>query len=154
MSYADKLKESYERRRASAEARFPGSVIAGPARYPVARHEKAWAGVRKAHDEWQKQANKERRSAEHAAAMESNRQQTDEIAAAMGIDADWNIGDRARLYWTNCGNRYTAIVEVVKLNARTVKIKLADDVPEGYPVGQSWAVAKIGTDLNRLERLP
>ncbi len=59
-------------------------------------------------------------------------------------------GDRLRLLWTNGGSEYNAIVEVVRINAVTIKIKLVDEIPKNYSHGQSWAVPKIGTEKNKL----
>lgn len=156
-AYADRLRVNADQRRESANARFPGSVIAGPARYPVARHEKAHNSARKAYEEWQEADHRATAAQRHLDSMKRKAEETDALAQARGeVSADLQIGERVRVYWTNCNNYHTAIGEVQKINARTVRVALVDDLPKGYEnsKGRAWGFPKIGTPGNRIEKLP
>jgi len=152
---AAKLYGIYKARRERIEARFPGSVVAGPARYPVERHNKAWASVDKAYTAYIQQKEREEASQRHQAKMDRIAQETTAMLNATNSPlAAAAIGSKARLFWTNCGSAYSAVVKVVKINARTFVIELVDDVPAGYEKGQRWPIDKLKrTQQNRLELL-
>src|SRR5207253_8702255 len=116
-----------------ARNRFPGSFEAGPANYPVERHCKAWARVHRLYEEYRAA---ERRLGNSIAHREHTARLTEWTDAAAGeFIAGLKPGDRVRIRWTNCGRQYSAVALVHKLNARTIVIELADEIPDDYLPG-------------------
>lgn len=77
----------------------------------------------------------------------------EEYRKAMDFESALKAGDRVRVSWTNCGNFFGAIAEVVRVNAKSVVVKLREEVSypglaSGYPVGQRIRAPRLG-DIRR-----
>ena len=54
---------------------------------------------------------------------------------------NFQIGEKLSLNWTNCHDFYSAEVEVVKVNSKSVGIKLLTTPdPNDYEIGRVWTV--------------
>jgi len=60
----------------------------------------------------------------------------------------FKVGQQLIHRWTNSGNQYEAIVEVVKVNTKSIRVKLIDSIPEGYKPNQEWAVSILSQTQN------
>lgn len=138
MPNIEKLKLAWLDARTRAESRFPGSFIAGPANYPIARHEKAWKRVERLREEYETAAHKEHRSQIHHEHMERLTAQTNAIAG--DFISNLAIGDIVIGRWTNSNQYMQAPVKIVKLNARTIKGELLNPVQGKYGI---WAKGQI-----------
>lgn len=148
-STVDRLKTEYETARQRTDTRFPGSFAVGPARYPVERHNKAHARVRRLYEEWQEAKNRLERSIAHAEDMKQKAEFTDAIAG--DFITSLKPGDEVLIRWTNCGYQHEGTARVRKINARTIVCELIKDIPGkhgGYKAGQYWPMPKIGTPGN------
>jgi len=61
----------------------------------------------------------------------------DEVRKQTQFEREVKLGDRAIAHWTNCGRYYETEVEVVAVNAKSFRVKIAEAI-EGYPVG--WKI--------------
>ena len=52
---------------------------------------------------------------------------------------DFKVGERLKHHWTNSYNFYSADVEVIKVNPKSVRIKLLT-APGEYEIGRVWTV--------------
>ena len=61
----------------------------------------------------------------------------DEVKEQLKFEREVTPGDEAIAHWTNCGHYYETEVEVVAVNAKSFRVKIAKAI-EGYPVG--WTI--------------
>lgn len=147
---SEKLKEKYEQARRNVESRYPGSVVAGPARYPVAKHNQAWDHIMRLAQDYAHEIDREVSAERHKATMAAKAAETNKALRDNPI-ASIQHGQLVRVHWTNSNSSYSAIAKVVKINARTITHELVDQIPDGWEAGQRWATPKIGTPGNRIE---
>jgi hypothetical protein len=162
---ADAARDKYEAARKQTDIRFPGSFVAGPANYPVARHNKAWGRVDKLRAEAQEAQEKYEAAQRHAENMAQLSQETAEQVAENGDGwlNEIQPGDLIRFRFTNCGNAYEAVGTVLRVNARTIRQQVVRferkrQLPDGEwqeygndsRVGRSWAIPKMGSGENRI----
>lgn len=149
----DNLRAKYEDARKRADARYPGSVVAGPANYPAARHEQAHSRVRSLYTEYTDAAERLDRSTKHHAHVDRMTEQTNAIAG------DWianlAVGVTVNCRWTNCGETYTGQIVISKINARTLLGHLVADVGGYgcYKQGHQLIFPKVGTPGNGVSPL-
>ena len=54
---------------------------------------------------------------------------------------NFQIGEKLHLNWTSCHRFYSANIEVIKINSKSVGIKLLTSPdPEDYAIGRMWTV--------------
>jgi len=61
----------------------------------------------------------------------------EDVNEQIRFEREVKVGDKATAHWTNCGRYYETEVEVVAVNAKSFRVKIAREV-EGYPVG--WKI--------------
>lgn len=72
------------------------------------------------------------------------------------FERDVKVGDKCLASWTNSGNGYTTLVEVVSINQKSFGVKIVNGI-KGYPAGWHLNIPNIlnykrwGWD-NRLDR--
>lgn len=58
---------------------------------------------------------------------------------------DWerglNPGDVVEARWTNCHSYYVAKAEVVRVNQKSMRVKLVDGIEDRYPAGHELSIA-------------
>ena len=68
--------------------------------------------------------------------------QLDEFREVFEVELRLKPGDTVRVYWTNCGYHYCAKAEVLRLNQRSIAVRLIESV-DGYLAGQRITVPNI-----------
>jgi hypothetical protein len=150
---ADAARDKYEEARKQADIRFPGSIVAGPANYPVARHSKARNRVDALLRKAQEARDKYEAARAHAESMAKLSQETAEQVTESWIN-EIEPGDLVRFRFTNCGLVYE--------NARTIRQQVVcferkrsadgewQECGVDSRVGRSWSIPKIGSGDNRI----
>jgi len=73
----------------------------------------------------------------------------DQFRTVIDFEQGLQEGDKVRIRWTNCHNFYDGIGIVVRVNAKSIRVKLTEYVPyptgeyEGYPAGREITAPRI-----------
>jgi len=71
-----------------------------------------------------------------------------QYTAVVAFESGLKEGDSVEVCWTNCHRYYHATGTVARVNAKSIRVALATDVPTGmgspYPAGREIVVPLIG----------
>ena len=66
----------------------------------------------------------------------------------IAFESSLQPGASVRVRWTNCGSHYQAAANVVRVNNKSVRVRLEEDVPtwsggQGYRIGHEIVVPRL-----------